>query len=154
MDFSPVREGDEAGLTVFMNRRHHYEIAVAKEGAGRCILLRRRIGELSAVTARSPIPEGKVILEIQAETGRYSFYYGTMDMEPQLLGTGETRYLSTEVAGGFTGVYFAMYAASASGAGSGSPAGAAAAGAPAARSSASAAYFDWFEYLPVNRSQG
>jgi alpha-N-arabinofuranosidase len=48
------------------------------------------------------------------------------------LGEGETRYLSTEVAGGFTGVYFAMYAT-----GNGAPC-------------RNAADFDWFDYSVRN----
>jgi alpha-N-arabinofuranosidase len=143
MDFSPNFEGDEAGLTVFMNRKHHYEIAVTREGTGRCILVRRRIGELISVAARAPIPEGEIILEIEAETGRYTFSYGLPDGESQRLAIGESRYLSSEVAGGFTGVYLAMYASAAKTAPSDST----------APSAAAAAYFDWFEYRPISKSQ-
>jgi xylan 1,4-beta-xylosidase len=46
----------------------------------------------------------------------------------QPLGEGETRYLSTEVAGGFTGVYIAMYSS-----GNGAPC-------------RHPADFDWFDY--------
>ncbi|MGY4760186.1 beta-xylosidase family glycoside hydrolase [Paenibacillus caseinilyticus] len=46
------------------------------------------------------------------------------------LGTGECALLSTEVAGGFTGVYIGVYAT-----GDGRPC-------------TVPAYFDWFEYKP------
>jgi hypothetical protein len=48
--------------------------------------------------------------------------------QPRPLAQGETCYLSSEVARGFTGVYFAMYAT-----GNG-------------RVNATPAFFDWFEY--------
>jgi alpha-N-arabinofuranosidase len=54
--------------------------------------------------------------------------YGRSESDLWPLAEGETRYLSTEVASGFTGVYFAMYAT-----GNGAPC-------------AAPADFDWFEY--------
>ena len=53
-----------------------------------------------------------VELEIQAKTDTYTFLYALAGQPARKLATGATRYLSTEVAGGFTGVYFGMYATS------------------------------------------
>jgi len=50
------------------------------------------------------------------------------------LGEGETRYLSTEVASGFTGVYLAMYAS-----GNGAPC-------------KHPADFDWFDYRELKEN--
>ncbi len=72
-----------------------------------------------------------VELEIQAKTDTYTFLYALAGQPARKLATGATRYLSTEVAGGFTGVYFGMYATS-NGNGRTSP-----------------ADFDWFDYLPA-----
>ena len=58
----------------------------------------------------------------------YTFSYALAEGEPRELASGEARYLATEVAGGFTGVYFALYA-TANGAQTTAP-----------------ADFDWFEY--------
>jgi xylan 1,4-beta-xylosidase len=110
LDFAPQQEGDEAGLTVLMNERHHYEIAVTHREGQRSLILRRRIGDLSAVVAQEVIPEGLIDLQIAAERLHYTFSYTLDGQLSHTLGTGETRYLSSEVAGGFTGVYFGMYA--------------------------------------------
>ena len=40
----------------------------------------------------------------------YSFFYALEDEPMKLLAKGETRYLAAETAGGFTGVYFGLYA--------------------------------------------
>jgi xylan 1,4-beta-xylosidase len=40
----------------------------------------------------------------------YRFQYTVAGGEPRKLGTGTVHHLSTEVAGGFTGMYFGMYA--------------------------------------------
>ena len=54
--------------------------------------------------------EPSVIFGVQANEAQYSFTYAAPGKEPILLGKGETSFLSKEVAGGFTGVYFALYA--------------------------------------------
>lgn len=128
LEFDPQNDGEEAGLTAFMNERHHYEIAVTRLEGERCVVVRRRIGSLSAIVAREKIGAGPVTLEIEAEREMYTFPYAPEGREPRPLAHGETRYLSSEVARGFTGVYFAMYTT-----GNG-------------RVSATPALFDWFEY--------
>jgi xylan 1,4-beta-xylosidase len=131
LDFRPENEGHEAGLTVFMNEGHHYEIAVTQLQDNRCLIVRRRIGDLVALVARERIEEGPVELEIQAQSNSYTFLYTMAGQPAQKVATGATRYLSSEVAGGFTGVYFGMYATS-NGNGRTGP-----------------ADFDWFEYRPA-----
>jgi alpha-N-arabinofuranosidase len=128
LDFDPQRDGEEAGLTAFMNELHHYEIAVTRLEGERYIIVRRRIGSLSAVVARERIDAGPVTLEIKADRGTYTFSYTLEGQTPHTLAKGETRYLSAEVARTFTGVYFAMYAT-----GNG-------------QASTTPAFFDWFEY--------
>jgi alpha-N-arabinofuranosidase len=123
LDFDPATAGAEAGLTVWMNARHHYDLFVAGVGAERQVLVRQRIGDLVAVVARQPLGNGPVTLHVQAATETYSFLY-EQGAGPQVLAHGPTRYLSTEVAGGFTGVYMALYAVGVG----------------------SSAFFDWFEY--------
>jgi alpha-N-arabinofuranosidase len=128
LDFAPQNDGEEAGLTAFMNEHHHYEIAVMRLEGERCIIVRRRIGSLSAIVAKGKIGAGPIRLEVEANREMYSFSYTLGKQEPRALAQGETRHLSTEVAGGFTGVYFAMYATGNS------------------QVSAAPAFFDWFEY--------
>lgn len=133
LEFTPHRDGEEAGLTVLMNEKHHYEIAVRQLEGIRQIIVRKRIGDLSAIVASHPLPDGIIDLFVQAERLRYTFAYsiaGSGDQTPHVLAIGETRYVSTEVAGGFTGVYFGMYATGQS---------------PESRAVAD---FDWFEYKP------
>ena len=110
LDFNPEKKNEEAGLTVFMNEKHHYEIAVIGDGSNRKIILRRTIGKLSAIVAEEVIGQGNVMLEISADKTEYHFKYVIGEEEPKALAEGETKYLSSEVAGGFTGVYMGLYA--------------------------------------------
>jgi alpha-N-arabinofuranosidase len=133
LEFSAATEREEAGLVVRMNERHHYELFLTRRADAPCVVVRRRIGSLRAEVAQRALTTDearRVVLAIDAERDRYVFSCGSTATDLFPLGEGETRYLSTEVAGGFTGVYFAMYAS-----GNGAPC-------------ASPADFDWFEYFP------
>jgi alpha-N-arabinofuranosidase len=130
--YSPVREGAEAGVTVWMDARHHYDVYLTMEGGKRMVHVRRRIGSLGAVVAREEISDGEATLIVRANRLFYTFAI-RVEGEERVLATGETRYLSTEVATGFTGVYFALFAS-----GNGEPA-------------ASLASFDWFDYRDLEQ---
>ena len=138
VEFDPAKENDpprplgasEAGLTVLANATHHYEIAIRRGDGKRVIFVRRHIGDLTAVVAEETIRSGPVRLEIAADEAKYTFSAALGDGPARPLATAATRYVSTEVAGGFTGVYLGMYAT-----GNGRPA-------------SVPADFDWFEYRP------
>lgn len=130
LDFDPTREGEEAGITILMNHRHHYEAAVAQVDGLRVLLFRRRIGSLWKVETTVPCPVGPIVLGIEGKPAAWTFTWQAAG-PAQVLGDGETRYLSTEVGGAFTGTFVGLYAT-----GRGQP----------CRSSAR---FDWFDYQPV-----
>ena len=131
LEFRPATEREEAGLVVRMNERHHYEIFMTLRAGRPHVVLRRRIGglqmELSS-RSLSPSEASRLVLAIEADRDEYVFSHGPSKDDLRPLGVGETRYLSTEVAGGFTGVYLAMYAT-----GNGAPC-------------KQPADFDWFDY--------
>lgn len=129
VEFEPAVDGDEAGLTVYMNEKYHYELAIAAVNGCKKIIFRRTAGSLK-VEELYDCPSGPVQLEVQ--TDREYFTFSARDSAGFVsvtAGTAETAFLSTEVASGFTGVMIAMFAAS--------PAG-----------DAVPSYFDWYEYEP------
>ena len=109
LDFTPAGR-DEAGLTVRIDERHHVDLAVLDRAGRRVVALRQRIGPLSTVTAEAVVDDGPLRLRIDAEPDHYSFSVCSGDARIVELGSTETRYLSSEVAGGFTGVVVGMYA--------------------------------------------
>jgi alpha-N-arabinofuranosidase len=134
VEFRAETEREEAGLTVRMNERHHYEVFLTLRAARPSVALRRRIGSLRAEVACHTLPPNdgsRWVLAIDADRDKYAFSYGRSESDLVPLGEGEARYLSTEVAGGFTGVYIAMYAS-----GNGAPC-------------THPADFDWFDYGSV-----
>jgi alpha-N-arabinofuranosidase len=132
IDFYPAFEGEEAGLTVFMNERHHYEIGILNQAEKQFVFVRKSLGDLSALVYQEELEKNSFILQIKGTEESYTFSYGvaTPTGYCKPIATGLTRYLATEVAGGFTGVFLALYAT-----GNG-------------KSSRTPAFFDWFDYRP------
>ncbi|MNZ86018.1 Beta-xylosidase [compost metagenome] len=128
LDYEPVTEGEEAGLTVFMNEKYHYDLAVKRVQGMKKVMLRKRVGSLTVEQVQD-CDAGPIVLKIKAEPERFLFSCMQHNGVTIELGQGETHLLSTEVAGGFTGVFIAMYATS-----------------PAEFSTPAA--FDWFDYEP------
>ncbi|SFF32471.1 alpha-N-arabinofuranosidase [Paenibacillus algorifonticola] len=131
LHFAPQQDREEAGLTVFMNERFHYEVAVTRDEGQKGIIFRRRIGTLWKVEAFVELISDEVVVElgVEADPHQYMFTYKLPDDEAQTIGIGECCLLAPEVAGDFTGVYFGLYAT-----GNG-------------RRSAAPALFDWFDYV-------
>jgi alpha-N-arabinofuranosidase len=117
LDFIPAREGEEAGMTVFMNNHHHYDFFVAGGtggDGGRRLALRLRVGDMTVERGSLPLPgDAPVRLRIESVPDGYRFLLvgdGNAGGGEVLLGAAQSRYLSTEVAGGFTGMMIGLYA--------------------------------------------
>ncbi|MGW6393231.1 glycoside hydrolase family 43 protein [Streptomyces sp. NPDC055103] len=119
------------GLAVRLDERHHYEI----EASTGTVTVFARVGPLRTEVASAPVPPGPVVLGVEItpqppgepRTGpdRIAFGVEAADGTSTTLGTLDGRYLSTEVAGGFTGRVLGMYAAEGT------------------------VRFDWFAYEPL-----
>ncbi|MFY1649455.1 glycoside hydrolase family 43 protein [Solwaraspora sp. WMMB762] len=126
-----IDPGDgRGGLAVRMDETHHYAVEV---GGGE-VYASARIGPLRPVLERRPVPPGPVVLRadvVAVPTGHprqgpdvVRLGFEDADGGFTVLAELDGRYLSTEVAGGFTGRVIGMYAA------------------------AGTVRFDWFDYLP------
>jgi xylan 1,4-beta-xylosidase len=138
VEFNPKAENEKAGLLIFQNETHFYflcksiiggksviQVFTSKTESARDRTMELLASvELSGETARSPVG-----LKIEAHGSTYSFLY-SMQKDKWILLKDEVdaRFLSTRTAGGFVGCMYALYATS------------------LRTSSASTAYFDWFEY--------
>jgi alpha-N-arabinofuranosidase len=133
-DFEPESENEEAGLVVGGNDKNHVDLGITRHDGRRQVFLRKTLGGKTVEPIRyAPLPPGYMNLRIVARPLEYEFFYQLGDAEPVSLGTAATKDLSSEKIGGFTGVYFGMYAT-----GNGRPV-------------ASEADFAWFDYEIVDR---
>lgn len=99
----------EAGVTVYMCEDEHYEVAVRKTDNGYEGILKLNIGGIKHIQQTVPIPSGKAKLMINGDNLFYNFYLESGG-EKTHVGCGQTKYLTSEVSGGFTGVVIGLYA--------------------------------------------
>ena len=130
MDFTPKAEGQEAGLVVRANEKFHYDLGVTQGKAGRQVFLRLHTQGISRIVSQKDIPAGPITLRVQSNEEGYEFFYSTDGQQFHSLGQAPAKEVSTEVSGGFTGVYFGLYASH------------------TGTDAMPPADFDWFEYLP------
>jgi alpha-N-arabinofuranosidase len=123
------QDGEEAGLSIFLNCDHHYEIALTMSDHKKWIIFRRKIGSLWKIENKIEYNRDEVELELKATPNTYSFCYLDGNGREIPVGSGEVHYLSTEAGGRFTGNYIVMYAT-----GNGNKC-------------TNPAYFDWFDYI-------
>lgn len=121
------------GIAIRLDEQHHYEIE-AGEGQVRVVA---RIGSVLATVATRPAPAGPIRLRVDVLASPREEWHPRMGPDVLHLGVEaahgawdvlaelDGRYLSTEVAGGFTGRIVGMYAASGT------------------------VRFDWFDYEPL-----
>ncbi len=104
----------EAGLTLYMDEMQHYDLAVRTDAEGYEAVLKINIGTAKHTLAVFSLTENCTGLLVTADPLEYHFYLISENASGQEsrteLGMGYTKYLSSEVAGGFTGVIMGLYA--------------------------------------------
>ena len=99
----------EAGITIYMDENHHYDLAIRQTDSGYEVIERLNVGDIKSVEKSYAIKIGSAKLIINADNYGYAFSL-SQGGEKVYLGSAQTRYLSTEVATGFTGVFIGLYA--------------------------------------------
>jgi alpha-N-arabinofuranosidase len=101
-------DGGEAGISVYMDENHHYDLALVKNGETYRVILKLNIGDIKYEKAAVSVSCNEVLLKIVSDAMNYKFFCIEGGKET-MLGTAQTKYLSSEVAGGFTGVVLGLY---------------------------------------------
>ncbi|MDE5866225.1 MAG: glycoside hydrolase family 43 protein [Lachnospiraceae bacterium] len=97
----------EAGITLYMDERHHYDIYLNNDS---CVVLRYTIGCVSKEMQSVQMQGNHAEIKITTDALGYRFYIMENGVKKTELGYADTRYLSSEVASGFTGVMIGLYA--------------------------------------------
>jgi alpha-N-arabinofuranosidase len=91
-------------------------------------MFREYLHDKAVKTKYKEISDGDIILRINATKSHYQFSVQPEGKAPEAVATALTKNLSTEIIGGFTGVFIGMYAS-----GNG-------------KNNQNPADFDWFDY--------
>lgn len=132
LDFTPSAEGQSAGLVLRQNEANHYLLRVTGAPQRKVELVLRIAGQ-SVVLKTLPLAPGPVMLQVQATPDSYAFSFSQGGAAPQAMGSAPTQPLSSERAGGFTGVFMGLYATAGTAKDAAMP----------------PADFDWFDYQPL-----
>ena len=130
LDFNPKNENEEAGLTLLMTNIFHYDFFIKQKGNQRVVCLRYVLDSLNQKIKEIPLEADATQLIVKGDKKLYTFFYKQKDGEEKQIGVLNTRFLGTEVTGGYNGVLIGLYAT-----GNGKP-------------SEANADFDWFDYNP------
>lgn len=113
MLFEPSDDKEAAGLLLFKDEGHQYFFCMSKTGDKKYLSL-KQIGEKNQTLASQEIEANvkEVYLKVVSQGIGYDFYYSlNSDKKWKLLFKDlDASYLSTAVAGGFTGTTIGMYA--------------------------------------------
>lgn len=109
IDVTTMIEGQHAGITVYMNEESHYDLFVKKD-IDRChIICEAYIGNMRVDMGNIEINGKEAILRMESNREYYKFYAKNDYGNNTLLSNAKTKYLSSEVTEGFTGVIIAAY---------------------------------------------
>jgi xylan 1,4-beta-xylosidase len=109
LEFSPTAAAQAAGLVLRQNENNYYELRITGAPQRRLELV-ARAGGVTSLQASVPLAAGPVTLQVESYANRYEFSYGSGNAPVQRIGTVPTAPLTSELAGGFTGVFIGMYA--------------------------------------------
>ncbi len=101
--------GGRAGVSIYMDENEHYDLYLEREGEEIYAVLKLNIGGIKHIEKKLPIEGDIVRLRVCSDSLSYSFFVDTGDTQIPL-GCGRTKYLSSEVCEGFTGVMLALFA--------------------------------------------
>ncbi|GEM_PF-2458498 len=116
LDFSAKSADEKAGMVIFQDEKHFYFLAKStKQGKPVVQLFKSTNDKNLELLAQTPVSADtkKVMLRIDAKGDAYAFYVAEKPNDWKLLKDKvDGKFLSTQVAGGFIGCVFGLYATS------------------------------------------
>ncbi len=112
MQFNPKNK-ETAGLVVYQNPTHHFKLEYLLQNGKKVLRLTQVKAGVVEILAEKAIDAKQLFLKVSAQGQAYAFHFATKENDWNLLlGNVEGTMLNRATAGGFTGVYLAMYASS------------------------------------------
>jgi xylan 1,4-beta-xylosidase len=128
VEFTPNKANEEAGM-ILLNNGAHFDLLIRKSNGNRVLVSRLRFGVVIHESPEVVLKPGPVKLAINCNRSFFTFSYAQGDDAYKEIEKVNSKFLSSETAGGFTGVYVGLYTT-----GNG-------------KLSTAKADYDWFEYV-------
>ena len=130
IDFDPSNENEEAGL-ILLNNESHFDMVIHKSAGNRYLVVKLQFGSIIYKSKEIELTPEPVNLRITGQKSTFTFSYSQGDDKYIDIEKVDSKFLSSETVGRYTGVYVGFYAT-----GNG-------------KSSTANADYDWFEYSKV-----
>jgi len=127
MEFNPSKSNEEAGITL-LNNSAHFDLLVKENNGSRVLISRLRFGDVVYESKPVTLKPGSVRLAVKGEKSTFTFLYAQGNDPFKTVEQVQSKYLSSEVVGGFSGLYVGLYATGNH------------------QASTAVADYDWFEY--------
>jgi xylan 1,4-beta-xylosidase len=109
LDFIPEDDDEEAGMSLFLQSQTHNDLLITGRNGRRVAVVRRVLGTMRMCSDAVPLPDSPVTLSII--TGRTWMDLGMITEGGHVsLMKAETRFLTTEIGGAFTGLFVSLFA--------------------------------------------
>lgn len=113
LELQNISENDEAGLTVYMNPNAHYDVYVTVKSDKRVLCVRYQLGQITHLEQEIEVSDKPIQLIATGSSDYYEISFTQSNEPPTTIARVDTRFISSETMGGFTGVYLSMFAVSA-----------------------------------------
>ena len=112
LQFSPVLDGDEAGILIYLSSEFYYRFSKKKIDEENYLVVEKKAEDFIQRSCMVKIKGERLRLIIEADALEYRFYYEQDEEEiTHFVGRASTRFLSCEIAGKcFTGTVIGLYA--------------------------------------------
>lgn len=97
-------DGARAGLTAYMGKEYHYDIVIAKRDSKSVVQVIYRLGKMTHIEKEIPLEGSTATLGIRGTAHDYHFMLNGKEIALM-----DSKLISTETAGGFTGIYFGVF---------------------------------------------
>lgn len=108
--FNPVADNEEAGIAVFSSERFFIQFGIKKENSQLIVFVRRKADDILFIPKSIPINSDPIELKIQSTPWSYHFAFKQKDGDFIDLYKAESMFMTSEIAGGFVGNFYALYA--------------------------------------------
>jgi xylan 1,4-beta-xylosidase len=134
LDFNPTMPNEEAGITL-LNNGAHFDLLIKESKGERILLGRLRFGDVIYESKAVVLKPGPVRLVVKGEKSSFRFLYAQDNGPLQEIQKVQSKFLSSETVGGFSGLYVGLYATGNQ------------------KESKANADYDWFEYLSDTKTK-
>jgi len=109
VEFDPENENEEAGL-ILLNNGSHFDLMIRQYEGKKVLSVKLQFGSITYQSKNIALKPGPVDLLIKGERSTLIFSYSQGNEDYVDIEKVDSKFLSSETVGGFTGVYAGLYA--------------------------------------------